>query len=40
MFKKNVCMHIPHPYSQEMSEKSEVVGEVGLFYSSNIVQEI
>ena len=24
IFKKNVCKHIPHIYSKEMSEKSEV----------------
>ena len=40
IFKKNVCMHIPHPYTQEMSEKSEVVGKAGLSYSTNFVREI
>jgi len=30
VFNKNVCWHIPHVYSKEMAEKSEVVSFISF----------
>ncbi|XP_066919718.1 uncharacterized protein [Clytia hemisphaerica] len=38
--RKNVCWHIPHPFSEEMSQKSQVVPLGLLFHAENSTSEI
>ncbi|XP_066916003.1 uncharacterized protein [Clytia hemisphaerica] len=40
MFKKNVCGHIKHPYSEEMAKQSEMVPLGHLFKAENITGEM